>query len=527
MKEFSVLIAGKAGFGIDKAGSILAALFNHLGFRIYIYRDYPSLIRGGHTFSIIRASQKRISAHCDKVDFILALNQEAVDLHKMRLKKSGRIIYDSSVVKSEGTGVAFSDIIREENASEIMRNTCIIGSFCKTAGIDWEILDKIFRRNIERELDINLKIARRGFDAVQPAEKIEPIQQAPMPLITGNEAIGLGLIKAGLKAYIAYPMTPSSGILHFMASNAQSFGLKVMHPESEISVMLMSLGFAYAQEKCAVGTSGGGFCLMTEGLSFSGMAGLPAVIILGQRPGPSTGLPTYTSQTELNFALSAGQGEFTRFVVAPADPEEAYYWSGTALNLAWKYRIPSIMLTDKTLAEGVFNFDLNSVKRFSEENIAFWQDDQVKKSNSYEHDEAGITTEDPVKTIKMQDMRLAKERSLIRELEDYECVKVYGNKKSKDALLCWGSNKGVCVEVADRLNLRAIHVSVIWPLPKEQLDKSLKGVRRLISIENNATAQFSKLCGSAGIKVDKNISKYDGRPFSIEELERKIKKEIK
>jgi len=527
MKDFSVLIAGKAGFGIDKAGSIIASILNQLGLRIYIYRDYPSLIRGGHTFSIIRASEKRISAHKDKVDFVLALDQETVILHKQRLNKKGKLIYDSSAVKSEGLGIGISNIIKEENASEIMRNTCIIGSFCKIAGINWEILDKVFRKNIDRELDSNLKIARRGFDAAQQEGNIEAIRRAPMPLITGNEAIGLGLVNAGLKAYIAYPMTPSSGILHFMASNAENFGLKVVHPESEISVMLMSLGFAYAGEKCAVGTSGGGFCLMTEGLSFSGMAELPAVIVLGQRPGPSTGLPTYTSQTELKFALSAGQGEFTRFIVAPADPEDAYFWAGTALNLAWKYRIPSIILSDKTMAEGIYNFDTGSADKPGEENPASWQAGLVKKANSYEHDPAGITTEDPDITKKMQDMRLAKEKSLAKELEGCSCVKVYGNKNSKNALLCWGSNKGVCVEAAEKLNLRAVHASVIWPLPVKQLKKSLKGAGRIISVENNATAQFAGLCNCAGIKISKNILKYDGRPFSVEELERLVKKEIK
>ncbi|MCX5712459.1 MAG: 2-oxoacid:acceptor oxidoreductase family protein [Candidatus Omnitrophica bacterium] len=514
MKDFSILIAGKAGFGIDKAGMILAAILNQLGFRIYIYRDYPSLIRGGHTFSIIRASEKRISVHSDKVNFILALNQEAVDLHKKRLKKNAKIIFDSTVVKSKGTGIAISGIIQEEKASEIMRNTCIIGSFCKVAGIDWNILDEVFRKNIDKELDMNLKIARRGFDAAQTEINIRPIAQEAMPLVTGNEAIGLGLVNAGLKAYIAYPMTPSSGILHFMASNAQSFGLKVVHPESEISVMLMSLGFAYAGQKCAVGTSGGGFCLMAEGLSFSGQANLPAVIVLGQRPGPSTGLPTYTAQTELNFAMSAGQGEFSRFITAPADPEDAYYWSGIAMNLSWKYFIPSIILTDKTLAEGVFNFDINSIVKINEENPASWQNGLIKKAISYEHDQAGITT---------QEMRMNKEKFLVKELEKYECVKTFGNKKSKDALLCWGSNKGVCVEVAEKLNLRAIQVSVIWPLPKAQLVKSLSGTRQVICVENNSTAQFSRLCSSNGIKITQNILKYDGRPFSVEELEKAAK----
>jgi len=179
------------------------------------------------------------------------------------------------------------------------------------------------------------------------------------------------------------------------------------------------------------------------------------------------------------------------------------------------------------MAEGIYNFDTGSADKPGEENPASWQAGLVKKANSYEHDPAGITTEDPDITKKMQDMRLAKEKSLAKELEGCSCVKVYGNKNSKNALLCWGSNKGVCVEAAEKLNLRAVHASVIWPLPVKQLKKSLKGAGRIISVENNATAQFAGLCNCAGIKISKNILKYDGRPFSVEELERIVKKEIK
>ncbi|MGA2774985.1 MAG: 2-oxoacid:acceptor oxidoreductase subunit alpha [Candidatus Omnitrophota bacterium] len=549
MKEYSILIGGKAGFGIDKAGSIIAGILNKSGYRIYVYREYPSLIRGGHTFSIVRASNQEVTAHRDNVDFILALNQDSVNFHQARIKDKSRIIYDSDSVKSVGTGIPLGKIIQEERAPEIMRNSCIIGSFCRAAGIEWDILTETFSKNISKELELNLKVARRGYNAAQEITKIERLSNNFMPLVTGNEAIGMGLIKAGLKAYIAYPMTPSSGILHFMAEKAQEYSLKVIHPESEISVMLMSLGFAYVGERIALGTSGGGFCLMTEGLSFSGMAELPIVAVVGQRPGPSTGLPTYTSQTELHFVLHAGQGEFPRFIVAPGDAEEAYYWSAVSLNLAWKYQIPAIILSDKTLAEGAYSFNKDAAGEIKEEVLPLWdksqpykrytntqtgvspltfvpEKDAVIKVNSYEHDEFGITTEDPAITKVMQEKRLRKEKFLSKELQAYKAVNIYGDVNSSTALLCWGSNKGACIETAMKFGLKVIHVQVIWPLPIKRLQDSLTGVTKLISVENNATSQLVGLISAYGFKVDKMILKYDGRPFSVEVLEEEVRKTI-
>ncbi|MDD2688719.1 MAG: 2-oxoacid:acceptor oxidoreductase subunit alpha [Candidatus Omnitrophica bacterium] len=550
MDEISLLIGGKAGFGIDTSSLLIGRILNQLGFRIHIYRDYPSLIRGGHTFSIIRAAKEKIATHRNKVDFLLALNQDTVDFHKDTLKDNSIIIYDSDTVKSEGhIGVPVGKIIKEENASEIMRNSCIIGGFSKAAGIEWDVLEQAFRKNISREIEINLKVALRGFNEARKLLDIGKLEQEALPILTGNEAVSLGLINAGLKTYISYPMTPSSPILHYLASLSEKFSLKVIHPESEISVILMALGFAYAGEKVAVGTSGGGFCLMTEALSFSGMSELPIVIFLGQRPGPSTGLPTYSSQTELLFALHAGQGEFPRFIVAPGDPQEAYYWSGLALNIAWKYQIPAFILSDKNLSESVYSFDVNSIEEIKEEKPALWDragnykryldtesgisalafvpdKDAVIKVNSYEHDEFGITTEEPLLTKKMQDKRLRKEKYLKRELENYNTVKTYGNNDSAVTLLCWGSNKGVCVEAAKNLNLKVVQPLVLNPFPAEQLRKSLEGAKKIIDVESNATAQLAILMSRYGLKTDAKILKYDGRPFSLEELEEEIKKVV-
>ncbi|MCX5678430.1 MAG: 2-oxoacid:acceptor oxidoreductase subunit alpha [Candidatus Omnitrophica bacterium] len=556
MNEFSVLIGGKAGFGIDKASLIIASLLGQLGYRSYIYRDYPSLIRGGHTFSIIRASTEKVATYRDQIDALLALNQETVDLHKARLKGSGIIIYDSDSVNAgtvsgvkNAIGLPLTSIIKEEKAGEIMRNTCIIGAFAKSISIEWNTLDATFRKNFSKELDQNLKVARRAFDTSKEFTALKKLAKERLPLVTGNEAVALGLVRAGLKSYIAYPMTPSSPILHYLANLAEEFDLKVVHPESEISVIMMALGIVYCGHKVAVGTSGGGFCLMTEGLSFSGMAELPVVIVMGQRPGPSTGLPTYSCQTELQFVLSAGQGEFTRFVIAPGDAEEAYYASQLALQISWKYQIPSIVLTDKAMAEGTYSFDIGSCDEIKEEAAALWdgrppykrysntdsgvsplafpgKPGVVIKANSYEHDEAGISTEDPAVTVKMQDKRLRKEKYLAAELENYESVKVHGNKNSATALLCWGSNKGVCVEIANMLNLKVIQPVIMSPFPAGRFRKALEGVNKVIAVENNAMGQLTKVINTYGFNVNASILKYDGRDFSLEELEDRVRKVI-
>lgn len=556
MDDISILIGGKAGFGIDKSGSILSYMVNRLGYSVYVYRDYPSLIRGGHTFSMIRAASGRISAHKDKVDYLLALNQDTVIFHRSRLKPDSVIIYDADTVKCEGVcpvknaiGIPVGKILREEGAPEVMRNTCAISALAKTLGIGWDIFEQVLRKEISKDIEMNLKVARRVYDNASTLASIKPLGKTPLPLLTGNEAIGLGLVRGGLKAYISYPMTPTSPILHFLAAAANEFNLKVLHPESEIGVILMALGFSYCGEPVAVGTSGGGFCLMTEGLSFSGMAELPIVIVLGQRPGPSTGLPTYTSQTELHFALHAGQGEFVRFVVAPGDAEEAFFWSAVSMNVSRKFQIPSIVLTDKTVCEGVYNFDIGAIDKIDTETATSWDGKSpykrygftangvsqlalvpakgaVVKINSYEHDEYGITTEDPEISTKMNDKRLLKLRPLMEDVKRYRPVRSYGNKNSSTVILCWGSNKGVCVEAAQGLGLKVVQPIVLSPFPVEAFKEELKGAKKLILVENSATGQLRAMLNSYGINIDSQVLKYDGRPFSVNELEGELKKAL-
>ncbi len=564
MDNFSTLIGGIAGDGINEAGLTVARLFSRLGYHIYMYYDYPSLIRGGHNFSLVRAGRQKIASHTDQIDVLIALNQETVEKHMSRLKDSSFVIYDADKVKLDGMkqkscALPITSILKEAEAPGVMKNSCILGGFCKVVGIDWSVLEDVLRKHIPKMLELNMLVARQGYDqatefchmdslADQADSHSQETDKKPLPIITGNHAIALGLIKAGLGAYVAYPMTPSSSILDFMARYARDFGLKVIHPESEISVILMAQGFAYAGVKAAVGTSGGGFCLMTEGLSLAGMAEMPVVVIMAQRTGPSTGLPTYTAQGDLHFVLNAGQGEFPRFIVAPGDAEEAYYWAGVATNLAWMFQVPAFILTDKTVSESQYSFDMDLAAdpsgELKEETLRaplLWDGQgeykryrytqsgvsplafpplpgQVIKADSYIHDENGITSEDPQITTQTSDKRQKKGQFMAEYLEGYETVKVLGDEKSKTALLCWGSNKGVCEEVAQKLGLKVIFVLVLSPFPEKRLKSALQGVERLMAVECNCTGQLARLAGFYGIKTQDRILKYDGRPFSVEDL---------
>lgn len=541
MKEISILIGGKAGDGIRQAGHLIARLLNRIGYRIFFYDDYPSLIRGGHNFSIIRASEKPVSAHKDAVDVIVALNQDAVEKHKHRLKTGGIILYDSDKSDAEGLGIQFMDIVKTMDGKPIMRNTAAIGALAGILNIEWSVLDSVIRVAIEKDVDVNLKIAQHSYNLVEkPIKPIQKLDQKALPILSGNEAIALGAVKAGLNMYIAYPMTPASAILHYLAAHENELGVVTVHPESEIGVALMALGAAFAGARTMVGTSGGGFALMTEALSMAGQAELPMVIVECQRPGPGTGVPTYSMQGDLSFVVHAGHGDVFRVVLAPGDVEEAFYLTGLAMNLAWKYQIPAFVLSDKHLSESMFSFETD-LDRVKPGNPVLWgnqgeykryMDTQqgisplafpgnpaaIVKATSYEHDENGITTEESEKIARMQEKRLRKRKSLEEELEKYEGVNVYGNYDSKTALLCWGSTKGACIEVAEELGLKVVQPMVLEPVPVKALKKALSGVDKIIDVEVNATGQLAKLLAGHGLCIDDMILRFDARPFTVDVL---------
>ncbi len=550
MTEWSVLIGGRAGEGLNKAGMILCHLLQERGYHVYQYYDYPSLIRGGHNFSLIRAADRPVFAHRDRVDYLLALNQETVERHQWRLAEGGIIVFDASAVRAEGVGLPLQAILKEVQAPDIARNTGIIAGFSCAAGIPRETLEQVLEREIPRGIESNLAVARKVYGAGCTLRQIQELPRGRRyPILTGNDATGIGLLAGGLSSFIAYPMTPTSNLLHFLAEHADRYRPKVGHPENEIGVMLMALGAAYGGERVAVGTSGGGFCLMTEGLSLAGMAEIPIVIVLGQRPGPSTGLPTYSCQTELSFAISAGQGEFPRLVVAPANPAQACRWSATALHLAWRYQVPAFVLVDKNVAEGAADFDPDGIPAIAPAGPVRWDGTgtygryadtgdgispwlsppspgQTVKVNSYTHDGRGISTEDPVLTARLQEKLQRKGAALAAEVATIQQVLSTGPADARTVLLTWGSCTDPCIEVAGEHGLRVVQPVVLWPFPAEALRAALSGADRVLVVEQNTTAQLARLAAAEGIAVHGRILKYDGRPFSLEDLEARVREAV-
>lgn len=553
MHELSILIGGITGSGVNETGALIAKLFNRLGHYIYIYFDYPSRVRGGHSFALLRVADHPISAHSEEVDLVLALDQESIHLHQYQWRADTIIIYNANHLNLElntqpRAALPITQILEEHGAPTEYQTFCMTGALCKIWGIDLSVFREVVEKHSPTDWEQKMKLAARGYDSVEQRQEIAKIDRAPLPVISGSHAISLGLVKGGLQAYVAYPMTPTSPLLEYLASSAPDFGLQVVLPESEIAVMLMALGYAYMGIKTAVGTSGGGFSLMVEGLGLAGQAELPVVVVMGQRAGPSTGMPTKTAQTDLHFVLSAGQGEFPRLIVAPGEAEEAYYWAGVALNKAWQYQLPAFLLTDKTLGLSLYSLDLNCTSALQEESPYLWDGkgeyqryalgeqrvsplafpplpEQVIKINSYVHDEKGITTEDPQQAATLADKRILKEKALALDLAGYETVKVYGSGST--ALLCWGSNKGVCVETANKLGLKVIQVLLLSPFPELAVAAALSGVEHSIGVECNANGQLAALLQQHGFAVDEHIRKYDGRPFSLQELENEVRKVMK
>ena len=545
-KDYSILVGGAAGQGSRKAGLIIAKIFNDLGYNIFIHEDYQSLIKGGHNFSQVRASDKEILSHIDKADFLLALDERTLMEHEKDLEESGTIVFNKDKVKSEkGIGIAADTITKELEGLSIMSNTALISGFAKVIGVEWRVLEEVLRKEIVKGIEKNLEIAKKAYDETSEVLKVEKQNNNPKPLLIGNEALSLGAVKAGLQAYFAYPMTPATGILHYLAEHQKDLNVVVSQLENEIAVAVAAAGSAYAGKRTMVGSSGGGFALMTETISLAAIAEIPLVFVNSQRSGPATGVPTYTGQTDLLFTLASGHGDFLRFVIAPGDVNETCYWSGKLMNLAWKYQTPAILLVDKELSESTFSFDESVLDKIEKEegllwdgkgeykrysntpngisSLAFPGQKAVIKATSYEHDEYGLSVEDKDNIVMMQEKRIRKFKEMEKEVDKLEAVKVYGKTDSKIAVVCWGSTKGAVKEAAEELGLKVIQPIILQPFPVKQFKEALNGVDKLVLVELSSTGQMEQVLNSNGIKVDKKILKYDMRPLTPDELAIKFK----
>lgn len=556
---FTIGIGGAAGDGVLEAGSSLGILLRDLGYEVYLSSNYPSLIRGGHNFVRLSFAKEKIWNDHTELDVLIALNSETIKIHTDELNKDGVVFadkFDSVDLEKFGQNavvVPMQYSVKKLNLPEITRNSVSLGALCylldMSLGNMKKVLDLVFKNKMP---EANIKLAEIGFDNLalkqfRHTKKIEATEPHG-EFMDGNMAFSRGLIAAGLDFYVGYPMTPASTILHYLARRQTQNGLKVIQPESELSVINMALGMIYAGKRVAVGSATGGFALMQEAFSFTGMAELPLVVAVSQRQAPATGVPTHSSQSDLRFVIHAGHGEFPRIVMAPGDPEECFRAGDVALNLAWKFQIPVIVLLDKILSEHMMTCTLDEASVYvdkgkiaenTNENYGRYEfsDDGVSpmafpgtpnttvKITSYEHDREGITTEKVDEVKQMIEKRFSKIKGIEENMKGRETIKVYGDPQSENVILFFGSTKSPVLEASKYFNKPAKLVQIIWvePFPVEKVKLELEGKKRLICVEGNHNGQLASLVREkTGIQKTHEILKYDSLPFDPIELSEQI-----
>ena len=562
-------MGGEAGQGVESGGASLAKALARSGLHVFGMQGYMSRIRGGHNFYQIRVSDSPLYSHAEDVHLLLAFIPETITRHKDEVVTGGGIIYDEALTVDSADlierGIKPFPVplsrIAEEAGGKIMTNTAGLGAATGVTGLAFEHLASVVRDGFARKgqgvVDANLQVARRAYDfarehyAAGYDYKLQPLAAPPRMLINGNEAFCLGALLGGCRFMSAYPMTPSTSIIEWMSAHANRYGLVTKHTEDEIAAILMAIGANHAGVRAMAATSGGGFSLMVEALGLAGMTETPLVLVEAQRPGPSTGMPTRTEQADLLFILYASQGEFPRIVLAPGTVEECFYAGWRAFNLAEKYQCPVIILTDNFLANAVrtvertdFHFEAVRVDRgqlLTEEELDRWSGEYkryaitetgispraipghpraVFLASSDEHTEDGhFEDEDPENRVRMVQKRLRKLEVAVEEM----CPPaLYGPEQAGVTFVGWGSSYGALREAVDQLNqggheANFLHFSDLWPFPEQRVRPILESARRLVAVENNATAQLARfLRACTGIQVDDTILRYDGRPFSPE-----------
>lgn len=493
--KHSILFGGKAGQGTNILNHILAESLAEEGYYVFYYRDYQSLIRGGHSFNVLTFSDKPVHSHESKVDVIVALDSLTKGRHEKNLKKGGVII------EAKDSNMYFA------------------GRMYKALGLSFSLLDKKLK-NL-RKYDENIKDAKRGYSEQKEGFKIPKVKRVKRTFSSGSIAVAEGAIKSGLDTYFGYPMTPSTAVLTELAQRQKESGHLVMELENEIAVANAGAGSAITGAKAMVGTSGGGFCLMTEVLSMCGMAKIPLVFYLAQRAGPASGVPTYTAQADLQMARHSGHGEFPRLVFAPGDPVEAQEIVSQIFYLTQKFGVPGILISDKHLAESYYTTERKPVITKSKKLTEFG------RFNSYEQDpETGSATEDPEQIIKNVEERQKRWALLREECEKFEGYKIYGKKNSKNAIVFWGSTKGAILDAIEGLDICAIQILYVEPFPKS-VESILRKKSKVIGVENNSTGQLcSVVREETGVKVDDKILRIDARPFLADELRAELVKKF-
>jgi len=552
--DISIRVAGAAGQGIDTIGNLLSSAFASMGLHVFSTETYMSRIRGGLNWTDIRIGDRELFSGKEKPNLMVVLAPEGLELLRADAGMCSLVLLNGE--PTAGTvAIKLAEEAKALTGSPLMANAVAAGAVFALLGYGagplHAHLERRFARKGREVVEGNVACARRGAELVEPyLGAVLPPKgvRAPSTVYSGNEAIGLGAATAGVKFVTAYPMTPSTGVFTYLASAADEFGIVVEQAEDEIAAINMVCGASYAGVPAMTTTSGGGFALMVEGVALAGMLELPAFIMLGQRPGPATGLPTRTAQQDLKFAINAGHGEFAKAVYAPGTPRQGYEITRLALETAHQWQTPVIMLTDQFLADMRVNMPaLDRTPRPIDRHIlADPSPDYLRYAvtpsgvspralpgssayvvvDSDEHGEEGHITEDLRVRVRMQDKRLAKLEGMAAEALPPEW---YGPENAEHLLICWGSTYGPCREAVDRLNEAVaawamLHFAQVWPVNAAGVRARLAAgkVKKFSLVEANATGQFASLLREQGVLSEcELLLKYDGTPFTGEEIARR------
>ena len=567
--DISFKIGGEAGQGLQTIGYILAKSMARGGFYVFTNQDNESRIRGGHNFYQIRISDNKVENLTEQIHIIIALDETTITEHRDELVKDGVIIFDGEKInvkedKKTLLNVPFERLAKEKSGSTKMVNSVAIGAAISLVGYNFDLLESVLKDEFgSKGADIsskNIQAANAGFNYVLEngidifPYKIKKIGDSQdLLFLNGNEAVASSALLSGCKFVSGYPMSPSTPIQQFFASKMKDYGVVFVQAEDEISAINMIIGGSFAGARSMTATSGGGFSLMVEGLSLAGMTETPIVIVICERPGPATGFPTRTEQGELEFAIHAGHGEFPRAVFAPGNVDQVFYLTSKAFNLAEKYQIPVIMLSDQYLADSYFTterFDVSSLKLDRGE---FFTESHLKKFGEYkrhlitesgisprlfpgqklglvvtdsdEHTEDGHITELADVKIKNVNKRFSKLEILRKEIGT---PFAYGPKDADTLLIGWGSTFGALKEATkilndQRVDVKMLHLSEIWPFPLKAMNNELKKFDNKISVESNSTGQMAHLIrAETGVEINKKILRFDGRPITPQYIVREF-----
>lgn len=561
--DLTIKIGGEAGQGIQTVGALLSSVCQRAGLYVMAVNDFESRIRGGHNFFQIRIADHPVRAPDDRINLLVGMDDRTALLHEKELVPGGLIVVDSKSLKTPDGRLSIPiSSMAKQAGGQITANTVAAGICLSLLGAPLElfesVIEKRFGAKSQKVVEQNREAARLGYQSVaevvfDQAFKWEKRTGDNM-VLSGNQCIGLGALAGDCRFAAFYPMSPSTGINLFLVSVKDRFPLVVEQVEDEIAAINMAIGASFAGVRAMTATSGGGFCLMTEGVGLAGITETPVVIVNAQRPGPATGLATRTAQADLHFVIHAAQDEFPRFIFAPGTPEDAYETTARAFDLADKYQVPAIVLTDQFFNDSMFTVEAeltvpdavrtridrdgrdtgSGYKRYAytpsgvSPRRAPCHGDALVLVSGNEHEDSGHLTEVADIRNRMVDKRQAK---LVGMRSEMSAPKV-GFGESETVLIGWGSTYGVIREVTERcrkanMDVGYVHFTDLWPFPEAACRDALGRARQIISIENNTTGQLAQLIRSqTGIEVSGRVLKYDGRPFYVSALMDDVARQI-